>query len=131
MLIVGFLPPSDPRMIGTVHAIQKHLMIDGLVRRYDPDKSKDGLKGGEGVFLACSFWLVTCLHLIGKTGEAASLFERLLSLRNDLGLLSEEYDPKQGRMLGNFPQALSHIALVHAAFALAGQWEPEQPLPTK
>jgi GH15 family glucan-1,4-alpha-glucosidase len=127
MLIVGFLPPTDPRMIGTVDAIQKRLMIDGLVRRYDPGKTKDGLKGGEGAFLACSFWLVACLHLIGRKVEAASLFERLLALRNDLGLLSEEYDPKHGRMLGNFPQALSHIALVHAAFTLSGQRNPELP----
>jgi len=131
LLIVGFLPPDDPRIIGTVDAIQKRLTIDGLVRRYDPGKSKDGLKGGEGAFLACSFWLVTCLHLIGRTGEAASLFERLLALRNDVGLLSEEYDPQAGRMLGNVPQALSHIALVHAAFALSGQWTPEPPATRK
>lgn len=127
LLLVGFLPPDDPRMIGTVDAIQKRLIRDGLVLRYDPAKSKDGLKGGEGAFLACSFWLVVCLYLIGRIEEATALFERLLALRNDVGLLSEEYDPQQGRMLGNFPQALSHIALVHAAFTLDGQWKPEPP----
>ncbi len=125
LLLVGFLPPDDPRMIGTVDAIQKHLMKDGLVQRYIPAKSPDGLKGGEGTFLACSFWLVVCLWLIGRKDEATAMFERLLELRNDVGLLSEEYDPVAKRMLGNFPQALSHIALSHAAFTLSGQWRPE------
>ena len=123
--MVGFLPLDDPRIIGTIGAIQKHLMKDGLLRRYDPAKSKDGLKGGEGTFLACSFWLVVCLWLIGRKGEATTLFQHLLSLRNDVGLLSEEYDPVKSRMLGNFPQALSHIALIHAAFTISGQWTPE------
>ena len=125
--IVGFLPMDDPRIIGTVNAIQKALTRDGLVQRYDPAKSPDGLKGGEGTFLACSFWMVTCLWLMGRKEEAKQMFDRLLALRNDIGLLSEEYDPKAQRMLGNFPQALSHIALVHAAFAISGQWEPEKP----
>ena len=125
--IVGFLPMDDPRIIGTVNAIQKALTRDGLVQRYDPAKSPDGLKGGEGTFLACSFWMVTCLWLMGRKEEAKQMFDRLLALRNDVGLLSEEYDPKAQRMLGNFPQALSHIALVHAAFAISGQWEPEKP----
>jgi GH15 family glucan-1,4-alpha-glucosidase len=123
--LVGFLPPDDPRIIGTVDAIQKNLMQDGLVLRYLPGKSPDGLKGTEGSFLACSFWLVTCLWLIGRHDEARGMFDRLLALRNDVGLLSEEYDPVAGRMLGNFPQALSHIALAHAAFTLSGQWQPE------
>jgi GH15 family glucan-1,4-alpha-glucosidase len=123
--LVGFLPIDDPRMIGTVEAIQKHLIRDGLVLRYDTGKTDDGLEGGEGVFLACSFWLVACLQIMGRTEEAGAMFERLLALRNDVGLLSEEYDPKAKRMLGNFPQALSHIALAHAAFTLSGQWEPE------
>lgn len=123
--LVGFLPPDDPRIIGTIDAIQKHLMKDGLVQRYNPAKTSDGLKGGEGAFLACSFWLVACLCLIGRRDEAKGLFERLLALRNDVGLLSEEYDPKNRRMLGNFPQALSHIALIHAAFTLSGQWHPQ------
>jgi len=125
MLLVGFLPADDPRMVGTIDAIQKELMKDGLVQRYNTAKSKDGLSGGEGTFLACSFWMVTCLWLIGREEEATAMFERLLMLRNDVGLLSEEYDPKKKRMLGNFPQALSHIGLLHAAFALSGQWRPE------
>ncbi len=125
MLIGGFLPPDDPRMIGTVEAVQKHLMRDGFVQRYDPAKAPDGLKGSEGAFIACSFWLVIGLKLIGRTEEATDLFERLLALCNDVGLLSEEYDPKAKRMLGNFPQALSHIALVQAAFTLSGQWSPQ------
>ena len=125
MFFVGFLPLDDPRMVGTVEAIQKKLMRNGLVERYDTKRSKDGLKGGEGTFLACSFWLVICLHLMGRVGEARDLFERLLALSNDVGLLSEEYDPVGRRMLGNFPQALSHLALVHAAFTISGQWKPE------
>lgn len=125
MIIAGFLPAKDPRMIGTVNAIQKQLMPQGLVCRYDAQHSGDGLKGGEGAFLACSFWMVICLYLQDRKDEATSLFEKLLSLRNDVGLLSEEYDPKEGRQVGNFPQALSHIGLVHAAFTLSGQWRPE------
>ena len=125
MVFGGFLPADDPRMIGTVDAIAKQLMPDGLVQRYIPEESQDGLRGGEGTFLACSFWMVICLHLIGRRSEARELFERLLGLCNDVGLLSEEYDPKAGRMLGNFPQALSHLGLVHAAFTLSDQWKPE------
>jgi GH15 family glucan-1,4-alpha-glucosidase len=125
LAFLGFLPLDDPRIIGTIDAIQKHLMPDGLVERYNPAKSSDGLKGGEGTFLACSFWMVICLYLIGRKDEASELFDRLLALCNDVGLLSEEYDPKARRMLGNFPQALSHIALVHAAFTLSGQYTPE------
>jgi GH15 family glucan-1,4-alpha-glucosidase len=123
--LVGFLPVDDPRIVGTIDAIQKGLMKDGLVQRYDPGKSSDGLKGGEGTFLACSFWMVTCLWLINRKQEATEMFDRLLALRNDVGLLSEEYDVQDKRMLGNFPQALSHIALTHAAFTLSGQWTPE------
>jgi GH15 family glucan-1,4-alpha-glucosidase len=123
--IVGFLPMDDPRIVGTVEAIQKALTKDGLVQRYNPEKSPDGLKGTEGTFLACSFWMVTCLWLLGRKDEATTMFDQLLALRNDVGLLSEEYDPVAKRMLGNFPQALSHIALVHAAFAISGQWAPE------
>jgi GH15 family glucan-1,4-alpha-glucosidase len=125
LALVGFLPIEDPRIIGTVDAIQKYLMEDGLVQRYNTAKAKDGLSGGEGAFLACSFWLVACLSLMGRKEEAREMFDRLLNLRNDVGLLSEEYDAKENRMLGNFPQALSHIALVHAAFTLSGQWQPE------
>ena len=125
MMFVSFLPTDDPRMIGTVEAIQKKLTKNGLVQRYDPAAAPDGLAGDEGAFLACSFWMVVCLHLIGKTDEARGMYERLLALRNDVGLLSEEYDPVAKRMLGNFPQALSHIALVHAAFTLSGNWKPD------
>jgi GH15 family glucan-1,4-alpha-glucosidase len=95
-----------------------------LVLRYDTAKTKDGLPGTEGVFLACSFWMVTNLWLIGRKADAIAMYERLLALRNDVGLLSEEYDPVAKRMVGNFPQALSHIALIHAAFAIAGEWSP-------
>jgi GH15 family glucan-1,4-alpha-glucosidase len=125
LALVGFLPLEDPRMIGTIDAIQKSLTKDGLVQRYDPGKSSDGLQGGEGTFLACSFWMVICLWLIGRKQEATEIFDRLLALRNDVGLLSEEYSVQDKRMLGNFPQALSHIALTHAAFTISGQWTPE------
>ncbi len=125
LALVGFLPPDDPRIVGTIDAIQKYLVKDGLVQRYNTAKTPDGLSGGEGSFLACSFWLVVCLWLIDRKEESRLLFDRLLSLTNDVGLLSEEYDAKNGRMLGNFPQALSHIALAHAAFTLSGQWKPE------
>jgi GH15 family glucan-1,4-alpha-glucosidase len=123
--MVGFLPMDDPRIVGTIDAIQKKLTQNGLVMRYDTECSQDGLPAGEGVFLACSFWMVTSLWLIGRKQEAKEMFERLLALRNDVGLLSEEYDPAGKRMLGNFPQALSHIALVHAAFAMADAWKPQ------
>jgi GH15 family glucan-1,4-alpha-glucosidase len=125
IVLVGFLPASDPRIRGTVDATEKGLMKDGLVQRYDTRVVKDGLKGAEGQFLACSFWMVTNLWLIGRRDDAKRLFERLLKIRNDVGLLSEEYDSKAKRMVGNFPQALSHIALVHAAFALSGDWTPK------
>ena len=125
LVLVGFLPAGDPRMKGTIEAIEKNLMPNGLVRRYDTGKSKDGLKGSEGTFLACSFWMVICLHQLGRVDDAQRLFERLLSLSNEVGLISEEYDPVKKRMLGNFPQALSHLALVHAAFTLSGQWRPQ------
>jgi GH15 family glucan-1,4-alpha-glucosidase len=125
--LVGFLPPTDPRIVGTVEAIEQQLMKDGLVRRYSTATGEDGLAGDEGAFLACSFWMASNLHLIGRTAEARALYDRLLGLRNDVGLIAEEYDPAAGRMLGNFPQALSHIALVHTAFTLSGAWRP-QPL---
>jgi GH15 family glucan-1,4-alpha-glucosidase len=119
--LVGFLPPSDPRVRGTVAAIERELVHDGLVRRYATDGGEvDGVGGGEGAFLPCSFWLADALCLLGREPDARSLFERLLGLRNDLGLLSEEYDPATGRLVGNFPQAFSHVALVNSAFNLAG-----------
>jgi GH15 family glucan-1,4-alpha-glucosidase len=118
--LVGFLPPSDERVVGTVEAIQKDLMMDGFVLRYDAANSEhvDGLSGREGAFLACSFWMADDLHLIGRPDEAVELFERLLSLRNDLGLLAEEYDPIAKRQVGNFPQAFSHVSLVNTAVGL-------------
>ncbi|MFB8209867.1 glycoside hydrolase family 15 protein [Streptomyces sp. NPDC056010] len=116
----GFLPPDDPRVIGTVDAVREELGSDGLVRRYSTDGgSIDGLPGGEGAFLACSFWLADALRMTGRPEEATELFERLLALRNDVGLLAEEYDTAAGRQLGNFPQAFSHIGLVGTAVALA------------
>jgi GH15 family glucan-1,4-alpha-glucosidase len=118
MPVVGFLPGSDERVIATVEAIERELMPDGLVLRYDTSKVNDGLPKGEGVFLACSFWMVSSLKAIGREKDARRLFERLLKLRNSVGLLSEEYDVKRKRMVGNFPQAFSHIALVNAAFDL-------------
>lgn len=118
MPVVGFLPGSDPRVKGTVEAIERELMPHGLVLRYDTSKVNDGLPPGEGVFLACSFWMVSALKAIGRKRDATALFEKLLALRNDLGLLSEEYDPQHNRMVGNFPQAFSHIALVNAALDL-------------
>jgi GH15 family glucan-1,4-alpha-glucosidase len=121
---VGFLPPADPRVRGTVEAIERKLLVDGLVMRYDTTKSEDGLSSAEGVFLACSFWLVDAYVLLGRTADAHRLFERLLTLRNDVGLLSEEYDPGAGRLLGNFPQALSHIALINSAFNLSETTKP-------
>jgi GH15 family glucan-1,4-alpha-glucosidase len=118
MPLVGFLPASDPRVKGTIEAIERELMPNGLVLRYDSGKVDDGLPADEGVFLACSFWMVSCLKAIGRTGDAHALFERLITLSNDLGLLAEEYDIGRKRQVGNFPQAFSHIALVNAAFDL-------------
>jgi GH15 family glucan-1,4-alpha-glucosidase len=119
--MVGFLPPEDPRIRGTVEAIERRLMQNGLVQRYDTMTTDDGVRGGEGTFLACSFWMVSNLWLIGRRADATSMYERLLALRNDVGLLSEEYDPVAKRMLGNFPQALSHLALVEAAMVMEGE----------
>jgi GH15 family glucan-1,4-alpha-glucosidase len=124
--LVGFLPADDPRVKGTVAAIQRELMVDGLVHRYPPEGSQsvDGLPPGEGTFLACTFWLADNLALMGRRDEALDIFERLLTLRNDVGLLAEEFDPAGGRQLGNFPQAFSHVALVITANYLS-----EHPMP--
>lgn len=119
MPMVGFLPPEDLRVKGTLEAIEKTLMPDGLVLRYNTAESSDGLPPGEGVFLACSFWMVGALQLQGRDADAKTLFERVVSLTNDVGLLAEEYDTGAKRLVGNFPQALSHIALINAAFNLA------------
>lgn len=116
--MVGFLPPEDPRIQGTVAAIGRELLRDGLVQRYHTSETADGLPRGEGVFLACSFWYVDNLVLQGRRREAVAMFERLLALCNDVGLLAEEYDPAEKRQLGNFPQAFSHLALINSALNL-------------
>ena len=114
----GFLPPSDPRFAGTVRKIEHDLIRDGFVLRYNSEETDDGLPAGEGVFLPCTFWLADAYALMGRTSEAKALFERLLELRNDLGLLSEEYDHVEKRFAGTFPQAFTHVALVNTAFGL-------------
>ena len=121
---VGFLRVSDPRIVGTVRAIEKRLLVDGLVRRYDTQTADDGLPGGEGVFLACSFWLADVYVLMKRHQDARQLFERLLALRNGLGLLAEEYDTHSRRMTGNFPQAFSHVALINTAHNLTEAGKP-------
>ncbi len=115
---VGFLPPDDARVRSTLAAIERELLVDGYVLRYQTNSGADGLPPGEGAFLACSFWLADSYVEQGRRAEAVTLFERLLALRNDLGLLAEEYDPSAGRQVGNFPQAFSHVALVASAYAL-------------
>ena len=125
--LVGFLPPSDPRVASTVAFVEKHLLLDGFVLRYDSAETDDGLPPGEGAFLACSFWLADNYVLLGRHDDALRIFNRLLELRTDVGLLSEEYDHALGRQVGNFPQAFSHIALLSTAFNLGhaeGQHAP-------
>jgi GH15 family glucan-1,4-alpha-glucosidase len=120
--LVGFLPATDERVLGTVRAIEQELVREGLVERYRADEENaevDGLPPGEGAFLPCSFWLAAVLHQQGRRREALELYERLLALRNDLGLISEEYDPERGRLVGNFPQAFTHIGIVETAFTLS------------
>jgi GH15 family glucan-1,4-alpha-glucosidase len=122
MPMMGFLPADDPRIVSTVAAIERELMVDGMLLRYRPlESGVDGLPGDEGVFLACSFWLVQVWAMQGHYEEANELFNRLLALRNDLGLLSEEYEPRTKQMVGNFPQAFTHLALVDAALSLCGR----------
>jgi len=113
---VGFLPATDERVRGTVRRIEERLLVDGFVCRYDSALTDDGLPAGEGAFLACTFWLCDNYLLQGRHAEARKLFERLLAIRNDVGLLAEEYHPTTGRQVGNFPQAFSHVALVSTAF---------------
>jgi GH15 family glucan-1,4-alpha-glucosidase len=130
--LVGFLPADDQRVVGTVAAIERELLQDGFVQRYRADAENvevDGLPPGEGTFLPCSFWLVEVLALQGRLAEAEALFDRLLALRNDLGLLSEEYDTVTGRLVGNFPQAFTHLALVDAAMTLEEGWCRRAALP--
>ena len=119
--LFGFLPPDDPRVRGTLEAVRRELLRDGFVQRYAHDREKgsvDGLPPGEGAFFLCSFWFVDNLVLLGELDEACEMFDRLLALRNDLGLLSEEYDPVAKRLVGNFPQAFSHIGLINTAVLL-------------
>src|SRR5206468_826510 len=118
MPLVGFLPISDKRVRGTIAFIERELLVDGFVLRYDSEKTDDGLPPGEGAFLACSFWLADAYALLGREDDARAMFERLLALRNDVGLLSEGYDPASRRLMGNFPQAFSHVALVTTALNL-------------
>jgi GH15 family glucan-1,4-alpha-glucosidase len=117
--LVGFLPASDPRVKGTVEAIERHLVTDCFVARYATSADIDGLPPGEGAFLPCTFWLADNLELLGRHDDALRLFERLLGLRNEVGLLSEEYDPAARRFLGNFPQAFSHVAMINTACNLS------------
>jgi GH15 family glucan-1,4-alpha-glucosidase len=117
--LVGFLPADDPRVVSTVEAIQRELMVDGFVLRYQNRSGVDGLPGTEGAFLPCTFWLADCLALMGRTEEATTIFKRLVALTNDVGLLSEEYDPVAKRMVGNFPQAFTHVGLINTARNLA------------
>ena len=122
----GFLPATDSRVVGTVKAIEEDLLQDGLVLRYRTDASDDGLSGEEGVFLACSFWLVIAYHLMGRTEDARRLFERVANLRNDVGLLAEEYLTSHKRQIGNFPQAFSHLALINAAYVITENRSPAE-----
>jgi GH15 family glucan-1,4-alpha-glucosidase len=124
--MVGFLPADDPRVRGTIAAIERHLMIDGFVMRYRSETAPDGLPPGEGAFLACSFWLVDAYVLQRRFEEARELFERLVALSNDVGLLSEEYDPRRGRLVGNFPQAFTHVALINSAYNLTRAERPAE-----
>jgi len=123
---MGFLPPTDPRVLGTVAAVERTLLADGLVRRYDTATADDGLPPGEGAFLACSFWLADAYVLAGRIDEARALFTRLLALSNDLGLLAEEYDTRARRLVGNFPQAFSHVGVVNTAHNLARATKPAE-----
>ena len=116
MPLVGFLPADDPRITGTVRCIEQRLLVDGFVMRYDSKLTDDGLPPGEGAFLACTFWLIDNYLLQGRHAEARRLFDRLLAIRNDVGLLAEEYHPAFGRQIGSFPQAFSHVALVSTAY---------------
>jgi GH15 family glucan-1,4-alpha-glucosidase len=127
--MVGFLPADDERVVGTVAAIERELLVDGFVQRYTQDETSrtDGLPPGEGAFLACTFWLADNYSLMGRHEEAVAVFERLLALSNDVGLLAEEYDPAAGRLVGNFPQAFSHVPLINTARNLSLAGGPSHP----
>ena len=119
MPLVGFLPADDGRVVGTVEAVQQHLMHDGFVLRYENQSGVDGLPGSEGMFLPCTLWLVDCLVLLGRIDQATAIFRRVAALVNDVGLISEEYDPSSRRLLGNFPQAFTHVGILNSARGLA------------
>src|SRR5262249_10911296 len=123
---LGFLPPDDPRVLGTISAIEQRLVRDGFVLGYDTQGTDDGLPPGEGAFIACSFWLVNAYAMTGRHEEAVELFERLVALSNDVGLLAEEYDPHARRLVGNFPQGFSHLSLIVTAFNLAHSEKPAE-----
>jgi GH15 family glucan-1,4-alpha-glucosidase len=127
MPLVGFLPASDARVAGTIEAVRRELSVDGFLLRYSPDAGVDGLPEGEGTFLSCTFWLADCLAMMGRREEAREIFERLLAVRNDVGLLAEEYDPRTGHQLGNFPQAFSHVMLINTAHNLDRHRDPASP----
>jgi GH15 family glucan-1,4-alpha-glucosidase len=129
MPLVGFLPATDPRMRGTVEAVEQRLVRGGFVDRYLMRQEVDGLPPGEGTFLVCTFWLADNLLLQGRYREARDIFERLLGLCNDVGLLSEEYDPESGRLVGNFPQAFSHVGLINTARNLSRHGGPAEKRP--
>jgi GH15 family glucan-1,4-alpha-glucosidase len=122
----GMLPASDPRVAGTVRAIEEELVVDGLVLRYRTDLSDDGLQGEEGVFLACSFWLAITYQMMGRTQDARTLFDRVVGFCNDVGLLAEEYLTRERQQIGNFPQAFSHLALVNCAYSLSEGYLPAE-----
>jgi GH15 family glucan-1,4-alpha-glucosidase len=128
MPLVGFLPATDERVASTIRAIEKNLTFNGYVARYHPGESGnvDGLPPGEGSFLPCSFWLVDCLHLMGREKEAREMFERLLAIRNGLGLIAEEYETTRGRLVGNFPQAFTHVGLINSARNLSPKLGPAE-----
>jgi GH15 family glucan-1,4-alpha-glucosidase len=130
LALVGFLPPTDPRIRGTVEAIERELMRDGFVMRYRTKADLDGLPPGEGAFLACTFWLADNYVLLGRRADAERTFERLLRLSNDVGLLSEQYDPRAKRLVGNYPQAFSHVSLINTACNLSRSPGPADIRPT-
>ena len=127
--LVGFLPATDPRILGTVDYIERRLRTNGFVARYLPSPDVDGLPPGEGAFLLCTFWLADNFALQGRYDEATAIFEQLLSLRNDVGLLSEQYDPSARRLVGNFPQAFSHVGLINTARNLSRRGGPAEHRP--
>ena len=126
MAQVGFIAPKDPRYIGTIEAIERELQVDGFVKRYNTHETDDGLAPGEGAFLACSFWLADAYVSIGRQDDAEKMLKRLLSIRNDLGLLAEEYDTVNSRLIGNFPQAFSHVGLINTCFNLTRAARPAE-----